>query len=183
MTERQKLLGEKLAANSQRLLRSAYLNALPEAISAELESARYLCVPDDVLVRRQRYVSARGVGAESPAVPTGFAFREFSWPEQVFKAIAVYTDQYDNEPGLFWPFHVRRFTGQTTTQSFGELPTFAIKFGWARQHLSVLFEASPSGFTLVSEAFDAGIVLHVVIGYLQPDPNPAERIYELGTWG
>jgi hypothetical protein len=183
VTERQKLLAEKLAANGQRLLWTPYLNALPATIRAELEPARFLCVPDDAAVRRHSYVSARGVRADSPALPTGFAFREFSWPEQVYAAVAAYTDRHDSEPGLFRPFQVRRFLGQTTTELFGELPTFTVRFGWARQHLPALFEASLNGVALVSESFRAGIVLHVVIGYLEPDPNPAERIYELGTWG
>jgi hypothetical protein len=65
----------------------------------------------------------------------------------------------------------------------GELPTFAVRFGWARQNLPVLFEASLNGLALVSESFSAGIVLSVVIGYLESDPNPDEQIYELGTWG
>ena len=183
MTERQRLLAEKLAANSQRLLRTAYLDALPASIRAELGLARFLCVAGDAVVRRYSYVSASGVGAESPAIPTGFAFREFSWPEQVYAAVAAYPDRHDGEPGLFRPFQVRRFPGQTTTELCGELPTFAVRFGWARHHLPALFEASLNGVALVSESFGAGVVLGVVLGYLESDPNPAERVYELGTWG
>lgn len=183
MTEQRSLLAEKLAANSQRLLRTAYLNALAASLRAELEPAGFLCVPEDSEVRRYSYVSARGVGAESPVIPTGFEFREFSWPEQVYGAVDAYTDRHDDESGLFRPFLVRRFPGQTTTQLFGELPTFEVRFGWARQHLPQLFEASLNGVALVSKSLEAGIVIHVVLGYLESDPNPAERIYELGMWG
>ena len=183
MTVWKRRMAEKLKANGQRLLRTPYLNALPGTIRADLESARFLCVPDDGPVRRYSYVSTRGVGAERPMVPAGFAFHEFSWPEHVYAAVAAYTDNYDGEPGLFRPFQVRRFPGQTTTQLFGELPTFAVRFGWARRHLPALFEASANGVALVSESFAAGIVLSTFIGYLESDPNPAEIIFELGTWG
>jgi hypothetical protein len=49
--------------------------------------------------------------------------------------------------------------------------------------MSALFEASANGVALLSESFSAGIVISVIIGYLEPDPNPDERIYKVGTWG
>jgi hypothetical protein len=100
------LLSEKLAANSQRLLRMPYLDALPAMIRAELEPAHFLCVPDDAVVRQHSYISTRGAGAESSGVPAGFIFREFSWPDQVYAAVAGNTDQHDSEPALFRPFQV-----------------------------------------------------------------------------
>jgi hypothetical protein len=116
-------------------------------------------------------------------VPAGFAFREFSWPEQVFAALADYPDRHDGEPAYLRPFRVRPFPGQSMSDLFGELPAFAVGFGWARRHLPALFQATQHGLALVSGSFGAGIVISVVCGYLQPDPNPDELIYELGTWG
>jgi len=49
--------------------------------------------------------------------------------------------------------------------------------------LPVLFEATRHGLGLVSGSFGAGLVVSVVGGYLEVDPNPRELIYELGTWG
>jgi hypothetical protein len=60
---------------------------------------------------------------------------------------------------------------------------FAVVFEWARRHPPALFEATQHGLGLVSESFRAGIVISVVCGYLEVDPNPHERIYELGVWG
>jgi hypothetical protein len=184
VTERQKLLAEKLAVKRQQLLRTVYLEALPAPVRAALEPAQVLWEPNDAEVRRHCYVSARGVGSESPAVPAGFAFQEFSWPERVFAALADYPDRHDFEAAYLQPFGVRPVPGRLMTDlMFGELPAFVVEFGWGRQHLAVLFEATQHGLALVSESFGAGIVISVVCGYLEVDPNPHERIYELGTWG
>ena len=107
VTQRQKRLAEKLAANRQRWLRTAYLEALPVAVRAELEPAGILCEPHDAEARSHSYVSASGLGYESPSVPAGYAFREFSWPEQVFAPLADYTNRHDVEPAYLRPFHIR----------------------------------------------------------------------------
>jgi hypothetical protein len=181
--ERQKLLAQKLAANRQRWLRTKYLEALPAPVRAELVPAEFLCVPDDGEVRRHSYISPRGVGYHAPVAPPGFAFREFSWPEQVFAALADYPDWHDGEPAYLWPPQVRPFPGQSMSDLLsGELPVFVVRFGWARHQLAALFEATQHGLALLSRSFGAGIVISVVCGYLEADPNPHERIYELGTW-
>lgn len=183
MADRSELLTQKLAANRQRWLRKEYLTALPESVRGELESVRFLCVPDNTEIRMHSFVSARGIGYDAPTVPTGFAFRQFSWPEQVFAALADYPDRHDNESAYLQPLRVRPFPGQSMSDLCAELPAFVVQFGWARRHLPALFEAALDGVALLSGTFEAGIVISVVCGYLEIDPNPQERIYELGTWG
>ena len=127
MTERQRLLAQKLAANRQRRLRTAYLNALPEPFRAELEAAPVVYGPENAEVRRRCYVSPRGVGRDDPAVPAGYSFREFSWPEQVLAAAATYPDRHDAEPAYVQPLQVRPFAGRSVGGlQFGEPPAFAV---------------------------------------------------------
>jgi hypothetical protein len=140
--------------------------------------------PENAEVRRRCYVSPRGVGHDEPAIPAGYSFGEFSWPEQVLGVAAAYPDRHDLEQAYLLPFQVRPFAGQSMSDLlFGEVPAFAVRFGWARQHLAALFEATHHGVGLVTGSFTAGIVISVVVGHLEVDPNPSERIYQLGTWG
>ena len=113
-------------------------------------------------------------------MPPGFVFREFSWPEQVFGALAGYLDEHDTEPAHFQPFTVRAVADDIWNR---EAPAFGVTFGWARRNLSALFDATIHGFALATDSFGAGIVVSVVCGYLPEDPNPHERIYEVAVWG
>lgn len=182
-TDRRRLLGQKLAANSQRRLREKYLAMLPGPIRADLESAAFLCEPDSVAIRRICCVYPEGAGYEPRVVPTGYTFREFAWPDKAIAALSTYPDSHDQEPAYLLPIGVRWSPGQTVLELSGELPAFVIRFGWARHHLPALYAASQHGVGLVTEGYGAGIVISVVVGYLPDDFNPRELIFEVGTWG
>ncbi|MBI5761067.1 MAG: hypothetical protein HZA46_21295 [Planctomycetales bacterium] len=182
--DRQELISQKLAAAQQRRMRTAFLKALPEPVRIELEPALVLFEPNNSRVRCLASFSARGFEYDMPTTPDGFAFREFSWPEQLFAALAVYPERHDGVPAYLQPFGVRAFAGLSIEELWNrEAPAFSVGFGWARQNLAAIFEATQHGLALVSESFEVGIVISVVCGYLEVDPNPHERIYELATWG
>jgi hypothetical protein len=179
-TDRQQLIAQKLSAARQRQMRDAYVRSLPDPIRDELATAPVLYEPDNQRIRFLAGVSASGLGRDEPLVPPGFVFREFSWPEQVFAALAGCGDGHDTEPAHFQPFTVRAVTDDLWNR---EAPAFGVTFGWARRHLSALFHATVHGFALATDSFGAGIVVSVVCGYLPEDPNPDEGIYEVAVWG
>jgi hypothetical protein len=182
-TDRELLIRRKLEASRQRLLRRRYLEALPGLLREELESARVLDGPEAATILRQSYISAAGVGHDRPVVPVGYVFREFSWPEHVFTALADYPDRHDGAPAFLQPFGAR-LSADLPLSDLTESPfAFEVNFGRSRRDLPALFAASGFGFALLAASFAAGIVVAEVLGSLPDDPNPHERVYELGTWG
>lgn len=179
-TDRQLRISQKLSAARQRRMRDAYVSSLPDSVRDELAMAPVLSKPDNQRIRFLARASASGFGGDQPFAPAGFVFREFSWPKQVFAALADYPDKHDNEPAHFQPFTVRAVTDDIWNR---ESPAFGVTFGWARRHLLALFDATVHGFALATDSFGAGIVVTVVCGYLPVDSNPNEEIYEVAVWG
>jgi hypothetical protein len=179
-TDRQQLIAQKLAAARQRRMRDAYVRSLPAAVSGELAIASVLFEPANQRVRHLVGMSPSGIGYDQPFAPPGFLFREFSWPNQVFAALADYTDKHDAEPAQFQPFTVRSVVDDFWNR---ESPAFGVTFGWARRNLLALFDATVHGFALATDTLGAGIVVSIICGCLPVDPNPDERIYQVGVWG
>ena len=107
-------------------------------------------------------------------------FREFSWPEDVFKSLTVFPERFDVERAHLQPFGVRAASADFWNR---ESPAYGVSFGWARRNLNALFDATEHGLALSSDSFEAGIVVSVVCGFLEEDPNPSELKYLLATWG
>src|SRR6516225_4115544 len=107
VTDRQKLITQKLFAASQRRVQDAYVGSLPDLIRDELSKAPVLFEPDNQRIRFLASVYPSGFGWDHPFAPPGYVFREFSWPKQVFAALNDYTDKHDAEPAHFQPFDVR----------------------------------------------------------------------------
>ena len=168
MDKRKQLLEIKLAANSQRLARKAYLNKLPDKLKEYLIEKEYIQTPEKKEITEAFLIRPEGLG-EIAYKPKNYRFQEFSWKRDILFAAKLFSNRYDNEPAFF--------------SAFMNNPTYCVEFGWVRNNLDELFDYGDDNLGVVTKDLNAGIVISNYCGYLSDDPNPNEIVYELATWG
>jgi hypothetical protein len=170
--QRRELLERKLAENTARRAREAFLASLPA------EYRDYLAVCPIVQGERATgvaswlWVGEQGLGYTELHQPPGYSYSLSGWSHKLLARIAALGDTHDAADAYFW------FRGN---------PIYEVTFGWVRTRFAALYALSPENLGVVRQDFQAGIVMNSYWdfspGCVLEDPNPDEVARNLGVWG
>jgi len=170
MSERKKLLQQKIKVTNQKYKRKELMNILPKDLASVIEKCEIITSPEldkilDKVHAKWNYDLHKG-----DFILNYSNFRkEFSWEREVIQ----YVQGIDIEEQLTYLF-------------FGieDSPIFLIDGKWVIKNFNILWQLIDNeDIWIISQDYSYGILVSHYGGYLEHDPNPNEILYAVTKWG
>lgn len=166
--ERQRILQDKLRANSQRNASQSCINALPPELSYYLKQRPLIPTSEAAPITRLFLIQPLELEMLRTEL-SGYVYRTFSWSKDLLEVAQRVGAEHDRDNAYFCPF-----SGN---------PLYEVRFDWFRQNLKILFDHSQEQLGAIAQDGSFGLVITNYVGYLPSGPNPDEVVYELAIWG